>query len=126
MESQRLSGYVDVNPGSGRPLRNAVAYIEAGEIKAVQYKTLLPTYDVFDEDRYFEPATSYAVPQCNGWRIGLSICEDIWVSEHAFAKPRYLIDPIEKVAAHRPGFSRQRFCFAVFYRQGRCAQTTGY
>jgi NAD+ synthase (glutamine-hydrolysing) len=95
-------GYVDLNPSSGRPLRNAAAFIADGSVQAVQFKTLLPNYDVFDEDRYFEPATSYTVPQCNGFKVGLSICEDIWVSEQLFPKSRYLVDPIEKVAAHRP------------------------
>lgn len=97
-----IVGYVDINKGSGRPLRNAAAYIDDGEIKATQFKTLLPTYDVFDEDRYFEPATSYLVPTCDGFRIGLSICEDIWVSQQLLPKSRYLVDPVDKLIEHRP------------------------
>jgi NAD+ synthetase len=97
-------GYVDQNPGSGRPLHNAAALIQDGEIKATQYKTLLPTYDVFDEDRYFEPATGYVVPVCDGFKVALSICEDIWVSEELFPKSRYRVDPIDNVSSHRPDF----------------------
>src|SRR5271170_1219678 len=54
-----LIGYVDPNPGTGRPVYNACALLDGGQLRAVQHKTLLPTYDVFDEDRYFEPAKSY-------------------------------------------------------------------
>jgi NAD+ synthetase len=99
-----IVGFVDVNPGSGRPLRNAAAYIDGGLMKTVQYKTLLPTYDVFDEDRYFEPATSYVVPECDGFKIGVSICEDIWNDHQLFPQQRYLVDPIEKVIEQKPDF----------------------
>jgi NAD+ synthase (glutamine-hydrolysing) len=97
-----LVGFADRNKGTGRPLHNACALIENGEIKAVQYKTLLPTYDVFDEDRYFEPAANYVTPEVNGMQIGISICEDIWNYKQLYPKPRYQIDPIEKIAGHKP------------------------
>jgi NAD+ synthase (glutamine-hydrolysing) len=97
-----MVGFVDINPGSGRPLYNALAYLEDGVIKAIQYKTLLPTYDVFDEDRYFEPASNYAVCSVNGVRCGLSICEDIWNYKQVMPKPRYQMDPVEKIVEHHP------------------------
>lgn len=95
-------GFVDVNPASGRPLYNACAVLDDGIIKAVQYKTLLPTYDVFDEDRYFEPAVAHATCQIDGITLGLSICEDIWNIRELQQQPRYQVDPIEKVVEHKP------------------------
>jgi NAD+ synthase (glutamine-hydrolysing) len=97
-----LVGFVDSNPGDGRPLYNACAFIDGGEIKARQYKTLLPSYDVFDEDRYFEPAHEYVQITIDGINIGLSICEDIWNAKQINTKPRYLIDPIERLVEKKP------------------------
>lgn len=94
-----LVGFADVNQGPGSPAFNACAFIESGQIKSIQYKTLLPTYDVFDEDRYFEPAKQYSQAHLDSWRIGLSICEDIWNYKELFQKSRYDIDPIEKITA---------------------------
>jgi len=107
-------GYVDTNPGSGKPLYNACAFIQDKEIKAVQYKTLLPTYDVFDEDRYFEPARHYSSAKIAGMSFGLSICEDIWNSKELDPKPRYQVDPIERIAETHPtiliNISASPFC----------------
>jgi len=97
-----LVGFVDINPGAGRPLFNACALLDGGKVKAVQQKTLLPTYDVFDEDRYFEPATSYSACTLNGWPLGLSICEDIWNYKELYPRPRYQVDPIERMTQMRP------------------------
>jgi NAD+ synthase (glutamine-hydrolysing) len=97
-----LVGFVDSNPGDGRPLYNACAFIDGGEIKARQYKTLLPSYDVFDEDRYFEPAHEYVQITIDGINVGLSICEDIWNAKQINTKPRYLIDPIERLVEKKP------------------------
>lgn len=97
-----LVGFVDTNPGDGRPLFNACAFIDGGEIKARQYKTLLPSYDVFDEDRYFEPAHEYVPITIDGISVGLSICEDIWNAKQINTKPRYLIDPIERIVEQHP------------------------
>jgi NAD+ synthase (glutamine-hydrolysing) len=93
-----LVGFVAVNPGAGRPLHNALAVISENEIKAVQFKTLLPTYDVFDEDRYFEPASEYVGYAIGDFKFGLSICEDIWNYKQIAPKPRYQIDPIDVIA----------------------------
>ncbi len=68
----------------------------------MQHKTLLPTYDVFDEDRYFEPAKSYAHCAVDDWSIGLSICEDIWNYRELYPRPRYQVDPIDSITQFEP------------------------
>src|SRR5437868_4839834 len=62
----------------GRPLFNSAVLLEKGSTGPVFHKTLLPTYDVFDEDRYFEPAEAPQIIERGGWRLGISICEDVW------------------------------------------------
>lgn len=64
--------------GMGRPFYNAAAFCHRGMVARLSHKCLLPTYDVFDEDRYFEPAASPIVIEHAGRRIGVTICEDIW------------------------------------------------
>ncbi|HTS16512.1 MAG TPA: NAD+ synthase [Verrucomicrobiae bacterium] len=77
-----LVGYVDFNPKRpGRDYYNAVALIQNGKIVARRQKMLLPTYDVFDEDRYFQPAESNTVVEFAGRRLGLTVCEDIWTED---------------------------------------------
>ena len=81
----------------GRPLFNVAALINNGEIIRCFHKTLLPTYDVFDEDRYFEPAHHSQILKLNNTPIGISICEDIWNDRDFWNKRRYQIDPIESL-----------------------------
>jgi NAD+ synthetase len=82
-----LVGYVDFNlKRPGRDYVNAVALIQNGMIISVRYKMLLPTYDVFDEDRYFQPADSNTVLDFAGQRLGLTICEDIWTQDYLPAR----------------------------------------
>ncbi len=89
-------GLVDRNrSGQGRPLVNEVAVILDGEIIFTQAKTLLPTYDVFDEARYFEPAPERRVLALGGRRIGFAICEDIWWEEPPVPGLRYPVDPVK-------------------------------
>ncbi|MBL9077185.1 MAG: NAD+ synthase [Planctomycetes bacterium] len=83
----------------GRPLHNAVAHLRAGSCRIVAQKTLLPTYDVFDESRYFEPSRS---PEANvvelaGRRVGIVVCEDGWNDEQFFGQRVYSIDPVQRV-----------------------------
>lgn len=76
-------GYVDFNTRRpGRDHRNAVAFIQNGKIIARRQKMLLPTYDVFDEDRYFQPADSNTAIDFGGQKLGVTICEDIWTQEY--------------------------------------------
>lgn len=71
-----LIGFVDRDDGGRR--YNAVACTADGELKAVIHKTLLPTYDVFDEHRYFVPAAGNQPVELGGKRLGVTVCEDIW------------------------------------------------
>jgi NAD+ synthetase len=89
-----LVGYVDRNPQRpGREVTNAVALLQNGHRVAVRTKTLLPTYDVFDEDRYFEPAGDNAPVEFNGRTLGLTICEDVWNDEDFWEERRYRPNP---------------------------------
>jgi NAD+ synthetase len=72
-------GFVDFNDGPGAPFRNAAAVLQRGEPVRKIYKSLLPTYDVFDEDRYFEPSAGVAPVELAGCKCGLTICEDVWI-----------------------------------------------
>jgi NAD+ synthetase len=79
----------------GRPVTNAAALLRSGRIERIFAKRLLPTYDVFDEDRYFEPGTESGWFQCAQQRIGVTICEDIWNDADYWPERRYRIDPVE-------------------------------
>ena len=98
-----LVGTVEANTtGRGRPFFNSAAFCYRGKVGAVARKCLLPTYDVFDEDRYFEPATQPAVIEHAGRRIGITICEDIWT--HPMISTRRLYSgrmPVEQLADQR-------------------------
>jgi NAD+ synthetase len=90
-----IAGYVDRNPTRpGRALRNAAAVIQNGKIIHRVAKSLLPTYDVFDEDRYFEPAEKVASLEINGHKIAVTICEDIWNDADFWPEQRYRCDPV--------------------------------
>jgi NAD+ synthase/NAD+ synthase (glutamine-hydrolysing) len=94
-----LVGIATPNPAdSGRPLFNSAVLLKDGAAGPVFHKTLLPTYDVFDEDRYFEPATGPQILELNGWRLGISICEDVWNDRDFWSRRRYHQDPIEGLA----------------------------
>jgi len=84
---------------TGRQIANAVALIDGGKVVAVRRKSLLPTYDVFDEWRYFEPATTVAPVPFRGRSLGISICEDIWNDGDFWPKRLYREDPVEKLVA---------------------------
>jgi len=95
-----LVGVATPNEGdAGRPLFNSAVLLEHGAIGPVFHKTLLPTYDVFDEDRYFEPANGPQILDWRGCRLGISICEDVWNDRNFWARRRYQQDPIEALAA---------------------------
>ena len=93
-------GHASVNEtDSGRPARNSAAVLRDGQIIDVRHKTLLPTYDVFDEDRYFEPATDNTPVEILGKKIGITICEDIWNDEVFPNDRRYGRRPADELAA---------------------------
>ncbi len=95
-----LAGFVGENPHRpGRAVTNAVALLQHGRVVATRVKTLLPTYDVFDEDRYFEPAAGNQPVEFNGRRLGLTICEDLWNDEDFWHNRRYRRNPAVELAA---------------------------
>ena len=83
----------------GKDLFNAAWVLHEGEVKAVVHKTLLPNYDVFDEYRYFEPATQWKVVPLFGHRIALTVCEDIW---NLGDNPLYRICPMDELMLQSP------------------------
>jgi NAD+ synthase (glutamine-hydrolysing) len=91
-----LVGFVDRNEGRGKPFHNAAALLQADQPMQKAHKSLLPTYDVFDEDRYFQPATQVAPLNFRGRRVGVTICEDIW-TEHYLPRPLYEVDPLRSL-----------------------------
>lgn len=94
-----LVGFVDPNRTEhGKRLFNAAALLEGGRIAAVRHKTLLPTYDVFDEARHFEPARSNEPVPFRGRRLGVTLCEDAWNEEGFWPRRLYPVDPIERLA----------------------------
>jgi len=96
-------GYADRNVDSvGRPLHNAVALLRQGQVASRHFKTLLPTYDVFDETRYFEPGSAAArsnLVSIGDVIAGLSICEDLWNDEKMVSRRLYHQNPIADLHA---------------------------
>jgi len=90
-----LCGYVDRNPDNiGKPLINSVALLYNGKTLHKGGKILLPSYDVFDETRYFEPAKESLMFEIEGTKIGVTVCEDIWNVGDIEEAPRYGQDPV--------------------------------
>ncbi|UCF98576.1 MAG: NAD+ synthase [Spirochaetaceae bacterium] len=91
-------GYVDKNrSASGKALVNAVSLIHDGEVLFTQAKSLLPTYDVFDEARYFQPADERRTVSFKGEQIGIAICEDIWWETDQLHALHYPVDPVKEL-----------------------------
>ncbi|MGK0238612.1 MAG: NAD+ synthase (glutamine-hydrolyzing) [Candidatus Pelagisphaera sp.] len=91
-----IFGFVEPNPKDfGRQFFNSAAVCFDGKIQHIGQKCLLPTYDVFDEDRYFEAATLPLVFEYKGNKVGITICEDIWTTPDVASRPRYRSSPIE-------------------------------
>ncbi len=94
-----LVGFVESSTDPvGRKLRNAAAYCAEGKLQGVRHKSLLPTYDVFDEERYFEPGPEAAMIEHAGVPIGISICEDLWNDEQLIGRRIYHRDPVGRLA----------------------------
>ena len=93
-----LVGLPEPNPSDeGRPLFNSAALLRGGRVDHRFRKALLPTYDVFDEDRYFEPFHGPAGARHRRAALGVSICEDIWNDRDFWKRRRYHHDPIEEL-----------------------------
>lgn len=94
-----IVGFIDRNNSNqGKRLFNAAAVLQNQELRSVHYKTLLPTYDVFDEERYFEPAPMVSVIELLGKRVGITICEDLWNDSDFWTHRLYQDDPVEQLA----------------------------
>ena len=94
-----LVGTLTPTPASSaRPAYNSAAFIRDGEVIHRQHKTLLPTYDVFDEDRYFLPAAETHPVDIGGVSVGITICEDLWNDKSFWSRTRYDTDPVETLA----------------------------
>jgi len=93
-----ICGFIDKNPADkGKPLFNSAVLFEDGNILHKVDKRLLPTYDIFDERRYFEPGHESVPYSYKGRRIGLTVCEDAWNDEDIFKRRIYDIDPVSMV-----------------------------
>ena len=102
-----LVGSPTVNPQStGKKLHNSACFIFNGQVRDVFHKTLLPTYDIFDEYRHFEPNTSFRLLDFQGVKIAVTICEDLWYDQPVlsnFASKRlYVIDPVAELTKLNP------------------------
>ena len=86
----------------GKDLFNSAYFLSEGKVAHIQHKALLPTYDIFDEYRYFEPATEFNVVEYKGKRIALSICEDLWNLGNE--NPLYTICPLDEMQSQQPDF----------------------
>jgi NAD+ synthase (glutamine-hydrolysing) len=94
-----LVGYVDFNPkNTGKPFVNSCAVLEKDRPIRKIFKTLLPTYDVFDEARYFEPADDQQPIVLIGEKVGVTVCEDIWTDKY-FRHDLYHYDPVERLVS---------------------------
>ncbi len=102
-----IVGAPSLNPNpKGKMLFNSAFVLKDGAISSIHNKTLLPTYDVFDEYRYFEPNNEFSIITINGKKIAITICEDLWDDQpvsSTFAKSRlYKTSPMEKLSEFKP------------------------
>ncbi|EGJ49775.1 NAD+ synthase [Desulfocurvibacter africanus] len=102
-EAPVLVGTVEANPGPcGKLLRNAAVLLGGGRVRHSFHKTLLPTYDVFDESRYFEPSQEPKLFELDGLRMAVTVCEDIWNDKDYWPRRNYAFDPLEALASQAP------------------------
>lgn len=96
-----LVGSVQQNKAQGgKPLFNSIVHLHKGEIQQCFHKHLLPTYDVFDEDRYFEPGNQPNVLDLKEGKIGVTICEDLWNNSDFWEKQAYAVDPVAELMSY--------------------------
>ncbi len=95
-----IVGYAGrAHEATGKPVANSAAFIVEGHVVFEQQKMLLPSYDVFDETRYFHPAKDQFTFPLSGRQLGISICEDIWNDKNFWAKPLYERDPVSELVS---------------------------
>lgn len=95
-----IVGAPSINPDiKGKYLHNSAFFLAEGKVKQVVHKTLLPTYDIFDEYRYFEPNKTFDCVEYNGSKLAVVVCEDSWDIE---SDPMYTINPLDELAKRKP------------------------
>ncbi|HET7104174.1 MAG TPA: NAD+ synthase [Terracidiphilus sp.] len=87
---------------AGKPAVNAAVLLDGGRLVLEQHKRLLPFYDVFDEQRYFQPAASQKVAELDGVRLAITICEDAWNDKNFWPRRLYTVDPLEELMRQHP------------------------
>jgi len=100
-----------------KPLYNSVAVIHNKKLLGYKDKTLLPTYDIFDERRYFEPGKEQKVFQWNGKKIGVLVCEDIWQHSGAIEVTKYNRDPVQELKELSPDIVFNLSASPYYYRK---------
>jgi NAD+ synthase (glutamine-hydrolysing) len=95
---------LDAKKEGGKSLFNSAALLQNGKVEQIFHKRLLPTYDVFDEDRYFEPGKTSEYFILNNRKIGVTICEDLWNNEEFWGKRCYACNPVEELAQQQVDF----------------------
>lgn len=101
----------------GKDLYNSAYFIENGKVKHITHKTLLPTYDVFDEYRYFESNRTFELVEYKGKKIAITICEDIW--DTGETNPLYTVNPVEELAKLQPDFLLNLSASPFNYKQAK-------
>ena len=101
----------------GKDLYNSAVFMADGKVQHVQHKTLLPTYDIFDEYRYFEPASEWNVVEYKGKKIALTVCEDIWNIGNE--NPMYRICPMDELIKQKPDFILNLSASPFSYKQAK-------
>lgn len=92
-------GFIDRNEWTGKPFHNGLAVLANGVTQFVYHKRLLPTYNIFDEARHFEPGNLPGTFLWNGYRIGFAVCEDLWNDD---TDADYAVMPIKLIAREKP------------------------
>ncbi len=101
----------------GKDLHNSAYFIADGKVQFIAHKTLLPTYDVFDEYRYFEPNKDFNIITYKDKKIAITICEDIW--DTGEANPLYRVNPVAELAKHQPDFLLNLSASPFNYKQAQ-------
>lgn len=111
---------------AGKPFANVAAVLRNQEVVYQQAKILLPTYDVFDEQRNFEPGGKPRVIRVNGLRLGITVCEDCWNDKNFWKRPLYNRDPVKEIASRNPdlliNISASPYAFGKRAFRGRMLQ----
>jgi NAD+ synthase (glutamine-hydrolysing) len=106
----------------GKQVRNVAVLLAGGKVSFVQQKMLLPFYDVFDEQRYFEPAAKQVLTQIDGQKLAVTICEDAWNDKGFWPRQLYSVDPVDELMRQWGGESQRRVILNISaspYWQGK-------